>query len=185
MTRPPWTCKTLEQVVVALVMKAMPSGADQAWYTIGADAHCGPAENSESRCDTWMDKRLVPMKTIGRYGSIASRGLHGPNGEQVGEYAGRMLANRNRFGQNLQDVHKVAHCRGQHVSGIKKDTVSDVENGFPSELWDSDIIGYLSDLKPIHLRWVTKRWESSGTSPGFGITTGLLDEPSKHTSTVS
>jgi len=47
------------------------------------------------------------------------------------------------------------------------------------------MIGYLSDLKPIHLRRVTKRWESSGTSPGFGITMKLLDELSKHTSTIS
>ena len=47
------------------------------------------------------------------------------------------------------------------------------------------MIGYLSDLKPVHLRRVTKRWESSGISPGFGITMELPNELSKHTSTIS
>jgi len=124
-TRPPWTCKTLEWAVVALAMKAMPSGADQAWYTIDAGAHCGPAENSESGCDMWMNRRPVEMKTHGRYRSIASRGQHGPNGGQVGEYAGMMLANRNRLART--------HCREQHGSGITKDAVGDIENGFLSE----------------------------------------------------
>jgi len=54
-----------------------------------------------------------------------------------------------------------------------------------SELWGSDMIGHLSDLKPMHLRRVTKRGEISGTSSGFRITTGLPDELSKNTSTVS
>jgi len=118
MTRPPWTCKSLERVVVVLAMKAMQSGTDQAWYTTGAGVHRGPAKNSESGCNTWMDKRPVVMKTLGRYRSIASRGQYGP-------YRGRMLANRNRLDRT--------HCRGQHGSGITKDAVGNIENGFLSE----------------------------------------------------
>jgi len=51
MTHPTWTCKALERAVVAFLMKAMLSGADQAWHATGADAHRGPAENGENRRD--------------------------------------------------------------------------------------------------------------------------------------
>jgi len=34
------------------------------------------------------------------------------------------------LGQNRRGVRGVAHCRGQHVSGITKDAVGDIENGF-------------------------------------------------------
>jgi len=81
MTNPPRTCNTLERVVVALTMKAMSSGGDQTRHTTGADAHHGPAEGGRSGCDMWMDKRLMAMRTLGRYSSVASRGQCGLNAD--------------------------------------------------------------------------------------------------------
>jgi len=75
-------------VTVALAMKAMPSGGDQARHTTGADAHRGPAENGESGCDTWVDKRLMVMRTLKRYSSIASRGQYGLNADGGEEMLG-------------------------------------------------------------------------------------------------
>jgi len=89
MMYPSWTCKALERAVVAFLMGAMPSGRDQAWYTTGADAHRGPAEDDKSRRDMWIDERLAAMGTLGRYSSIASRCQYGLNADRWENMLGR------------------------------------------------------------------------------------------------
>ena len=49
---PPWTCEALERAVVAFAMKAVSSGGDRGWYTIGADAYRRLVGNGKSGCST-------------------------------------------------------------------------------------------------------------------------------------
>jgi len=46
------------------------------------DAHRGPADNGECGCDTWVDERLVAVKTLGRHSSIASRRQYRLDGDR-------------------------------------------------------------------------------------------------------
>jgi len=88
-------------------------------------------------------------------------------------------------GQNLRDVRRVVHCRGNHGSRITKDAIGEIENGFHAR-----VVGLGYDLILVRLETDTPASGdevrgSSGTSPGFRITTGLPDELSNRTGTVS
>jgi len=96
-------------------------GGGRAWCTTGTDARRRLAGNVEGGCSMWAGELLVAMGALGYYSSNWSRPVLSECGQEL-------------LGQNRRDVRRVAHCRGQHVSGITKDAVGDIENGFHGHL---------------------------------------------------
>ena len=119
----------------------------------------------------WAGELLVEMGAFGYYSSNWSRPVLSEC-EQVGECAGRILADRSCLARTA------GVSAGWRIAG----------DSMCPELQKTQLaisrMDFTSDLKTIHLRRVAKRGESSDTSLDFRIATGLPDELSKHSSTV-